>query len=76
MSEAIQAIKMKYWLVSYDNQPEIKKMYRSVRHFEYKLHYHISKPTQGSEVIFFSNNLVVPEIKNPIRMKKAHRKLG
>ena len=70
MCKTIQRIEMKHWLVSYDNQPEIKKMYQSFRQMEYSLHYHASKPTKGSEVVFFSDNLAIPDIESPVRVRR------
>ena len=49
------------WILSYDNVPQIKNMYtdRKNQH-EFSLHYHAHKSKLGSELIVFSDNLIVP----------------
>lgn len=65
VSQVIKCIKQK-WVVSYDNQPEIRKIYKSYRKKEYSLQYSVSKPGLGSEIMFFSNNLIVPSVETPL----------
>jgi DNA adenine methylase len=48
------------WIVSYDNAPEICKMYSGTRRISYDLHYSAQERYRGSEVMFFSNGLRVP----------------
>ncbi len=68
VSETIQKIKNVHWIVSYDNTPEIKNLYRSTkRKKEYSLGYTAHGVKTGDEVLFFSNRLVVPRIADPIK---------
>ena len=57
------------WAVSYDNVTPIAKLYENYRSIEYKLSYSVQDRYAGSEIIFFSQNLLVPEIKDPSRVK-------
>ncbi|MCL5885000.1 MAG: DNA adenine methylase [Deltaproteobacteria bacterium] len=61
----------KPWVVSYDNTPEIRVLYRGKRSIEYDISYSASNRYAGSEIIFFSDQLEIPDIKNPARLKSA-----
>ncbi|MER1713873.1 DNA adenine methylase, partial [Proteus mirabilis] len=45
------------WVVSYDNNDEIKKMYQKFHQKEYTLNYSANAKLKGKEVIIYSNNL-------------------
>lgn len=49
------------WVVSYDNVDEIQAMYKFSRSFAYGLNYTAQKRYIGSEIMFFSSELGVPE---------------
>lgn len=49
------------WVVSYDNTEEICAMYRLSRALRYGLNYTAQRRYVGSEVMFFSQNLFVPD---------------
>lgn len=49
------------WIVSYDATPEIDKMYDGATRVSYDLHYSAADRSRGSEVMFFSRSLRVPE---------------
>ncbi len=56
------------WLVSYDNVPQIVELYSDYRCITYDLSYSAQTQRVGSEVIFFSDRLVVPMANpNPAR---------
>lgn len=57
------------WIVSYDNTCEITKMYKGFRSVKYDLSYSAQERYAGSEIMFFSNNLVIPEVKNPAHVE-------
>lgn len=57
------------WIVSYDNSPVIKSFYKDFRHITYSLNYSIGTRYEGSEVMFFSDNLTVPDIQSPAKIK-------
>lgn len=48
------------WIVSYDNAEEIKLMYRYARAFNYEINYTAQSRYIGSEVMFFSDRLTLP----------------
>lgn len=48
------------WLVSYDDQPEIREMYRGFRSSRYHLSYTVRDRYNGREVLFFSDGLELP----------------
>ena len=49
------------WVVSYDNHPAIRLLYSGFRRSRYTLEYSARERRKGSEVMFFSNDLVVPK---------------
>lgn len=52
-----------YWIVSYDNHEEIKNIYNNFRVKEYDLQYTAHEKKTGGEVMIFSNNIKIPEIR-------------
>ncbi|MCW2038070.1 DNA adenine methylase [Xanthomonas arboricola] len=53
------------WIVSYDNTEEVCSMYQRSRSFSYGLNYTAQRRYVGSEVMFFSESLVVPDDQLP-----------
>lgn len=49
------------WIASYDNVTEIHKMYSASRKMSYNLKYTAQKRYIGSEIMFFSDQLNIPE---------------
>jgi DNA adenine methylase len=49
------------WLVSYDDAPEIRRIYCDYRKFCYTLRYTAAMRQHGAEVMFFSDQLVIPK---------------
>jgi DNA adenine methylase len=60
LSDFIKALNIS-WLVSYDNVQEIRELYLGFRHLEYSLNYSAQKKYAGKEIIYFSNNLSIPQ---------------
>lgn len=50
-----------YWMVSYDNAPEIFEHYSKRRSFTYSLQYNAARAYKGSEVFVLSDDLVLPK---------------
>lgn len=73
VSDKIKAIKNIKWIVSYDNVPEIQKLYSDCPKKEFSFKHTAYESREGKEIMFFSDNLVQPEIKdyNPIKFKKG-----
>ncbi|MBU0612306.1 DNA adenine methylase [Patescibacteria group bacterium] len=59
------------WLVSYDNTPQIQQLYKDYRQIQYGLSYSANEHYEGSEIIFFCDDLIVPPITNPAKTKAA-----
>jgi len=59
------------WIVSYDHVPEIVHMYEGCPTIEYGINYSAQAKYKGAEVMFFSKELNVPDIKNPSNLKAA-----
>lgn len=54
-----------YWIVSYDDAPEIAKLYLERRHIRYVLNYSAQTKRSGGELMFFSDKLQYPNTNNP-----------
>ncbi len=76
VSEKIKNIKNIKWIVSYDNVPEIQKLYSDCSKKEYSFIHTAYKSRIGKEVLFFSANLHQPEIEdwNPLSFKLKRSK--
>jgi DNA adenine methylase len=62
IAKTIQSNKFKLpWVVSYDNAEEICAMYQLSRSLSYGLNYTAQRRYVGSEVMFFSQNLDIPD---------------
>ncbi len=48
------------WLVSYDNSPQIAKLYQKRNSFIYDLQYNAAKAYKGKELFVFSDNIHLP----------------
>lgn len=57
------------WIVSYDNVPKVSGMYKGYRRVRYGLSYSAQNRYSGSEVMFFSNDIVIPRVPDPTRVK-------
>lgn len=68
VSEEIKKIQNAHWIVSYDNVPEIKRLYRDLKKKEYTLTHTAYKVRREEEILFFSNNIIVPQVQNPIKV--------
>lgn len=67
VGKMIKRIKNSKWIVSYDNVPEIKEIYRSCENKKYFFFHTARKAKKGSEILFFSKNLVIPK-GNPVKI--------
>jgi len=78
ISRLITELKDRFWLVSYDNNDNIRNFYKSFLQRTYELNYHAANAAKGTEIMIYSNNLIVPEIHNPANKYEIKRvdKLG
>lgn len=66
IAKTIQAKSFKrHWVVSYDNAQEIRAMYEFSNLLTYDLNYTAQRRYVGNEVMFFSQDLVVPYSNRP-----------
>ena len=65
ISQLISKLKDRYWLVSYDNDVNIRNLYQPFLQRTYELNYHAANASTGTEIMIYSHNLIVPEIHNP-----------
>jgi len=59
------------WIVSYDYVPEIMQLYKWARSISYRISYSAQDRYKGAEAMFFSRGLIVPDVKNPTKLKAA-----
>ena len=64
IAKAVSKIKRK-WILSYDNVPGISKLYKEYRRLEYSLKYSAAEHYAGSELMVYSNDLIIPRPKDP-----------
>lgn len=65
-------IRRQRWIVSYDNAPPIRELYKGVPHIVYDIGYSARSASQGSEVMFFGDGLKVPSLVGPITLTEDH----
>jgi DNA adenine methylase len=56
------------WVVSYDADPAICELYAERRSIRYELSYSAGSPAVGSEAMFFSPDVVLPDVQSPARI--------
>lgn len=71
VSDKIKLIKNIKWIVSYDNVPEIQKLYSDCSRKEFSFKHTAYEIREGKEILFFSKNIKQPKIENwnPLRFK-------
>lgn len=62
------------WIISYDDVPEIRELYKGYQNITYSLSYSAADRYKGKEIMFFHHKLVVPPVKEPSRInsKRLH----
>ena len=78
VSDKIKSIRNIKWVVSYDNVPQIQELYLEFPKKEFSFKHTAFESREGKEILFFSNNLVKPEIEaewNPVNFKLKQREL-
>lgn len=59
--------KIQPWIISYDDVPQIRKLYKKTRHITYDIGYSARSARTGSEVMFFRKDLQIPPLVGPVR---------
>ena len=57
------------WILSYDDVNEIRRLYVDYQHVEYGLNYSAQNRYRGDEILFASNNISLPEVPDPSKVK-------
>lgn len=68
VASAVSKIKSHHWMVSYDDTIQIRELYQDFQSIHYGLKYSAQEHYDGAEVIFFSENLKVPIVSDPVRV--------
>ncbi len=50
------------WILTYDNTPEIEKLYKDCMTKVFTLNYSAANKYKGSEIMVYSNSLIIPEM--------------
>ncbi len=58
------------WIVSYDDVPEIRNLYDGFNYLDYGLRYSAQNRYRGSEIMFFCNELEIPDVVDPAKIRK------
>jgi len=66
------------WIVSYDDVPQVRAIYRGYRHRAYRVSYTARERCRGAEVMFFSNGLMLPAVRTPAAVSedRVNRRLA
>jgi len=74
VSSKIETIKDFHWIVSYDNVPEIERLYYGFRKKEYFFNHTAHKSKKDNEILFFCDKLNIPEGDwNPLDFNKSYK---
>jgi DNA adenine methylase len=75
VANKIKGINNVNWIVSYDNHPVIRELYFPFKRKEYTFNHSAYSSKVGKEILFFSNNITQPNIKdwNPIDFKLSKK---
>lgn len=71
VAKTIKKVKKAKWVVSYDDVPEIQKMYEDCSSLSYRLSYSAQRRDQGGEIMFFCPDLIIPEVPDSVPMHAA-----
>ncbi|WP_291148191.1 DNA adenine methylase [Flavobacterium sp. UBA7680] len=71
VSEKIKSIHNIHWIVSYDDNINIEKLYKDLPTKKYSFNHSAGQSKSGKEIMFFSNNLKQPSVENynPVNFK-------
>jgi DNA adenine methylase len=59
------------WIVSYDNAPAVRGMYKGCQRLTYSLRYSARNTREGSEVMFFSDSLRACPLRGPFKLMRG-----
>ena len=68
IAKRVGKLRNKNWIVSYDNAPEVAPLYCKFRNIVYGLSYSAQARYTGSEIMFFSDGLTIPDAMQPMHL--------
>lgn len=76
VSDKIKAIKNIHWVISYDDNINIEKLYLELSTKKYSFNHSAGISKSGKEIMFFSDGLIQPDVENynPINFKVITQK--
>lgn len=66
VAAVMQKISRQKWIVSYDDVPQIRRLYEAYRSVCYQIGYSARSSKKGTEVMFFDDRLTIPSLVGPI----------
>ena len=66
VASSVLNLKVKNWIVSYDDVRPIHDLYGTTPKLRYSLNYSAHQKMRGAEVMFFSDSLTVPRMQKPL----------
>lgn len=67
------AVKRQRWIVSYDDHPEIRRLYGERQFISYGIGYSARTTKKGAEIMFFDDQLHAPELAGSMTTIEQHR---
>ena len=68
IAKLVSQIRPQSWVISYDDVPQIRALYKNYRGIRYELGYNAREVKTGTELMYFANGLKVPPAAGPIRV--------
>lgn len=77
ISKKIQSLDNVHWIVSYDDHNFIENIYKNIPTKRYSFNHSAFSSREGKEILFFSKNLIEPQVENynPVRFKIKRKNL-
>lgn len=66
----LRRLTKRHWLASYDNAPEIRKIYAGLSQSTYSIDYSARDRSVGSEIVIFGEATLGPRVANPMKVSK------
>ena len=67
VAELLAELRGTRWVVSYDDVAEIGKLYAGAARLQYSIGYSARRRSRGREIMFFSEDMVIPDLVAPMR---------
>lgn len=66
--DTVRRIASQNWILTYDDVPEIRELYKDYRQIRYCLSYTAQKKRLGKEIMIFDDDVSIPQVENPARV--------